>query len=119
MGGARGFGRPAEVSLGTDVLAPADHRLVSIDVTALVRDVVDPGASFVLASIGSSEADSGLGPGDLAKDIQQVELGAPDTRFLLRAESYSRAGRVYTIKCVARDASGNRQARVLEVRVAS
>jgi hypothetical protein len=100
------------------MLTPLDHRLVPIDVTALVADVVDPGVGFTLVSIGSSERDSGLGPGDLAKDIQEAELGTPDTRFLLRAESFSRGeGRVYTIKYAARDASGNTRARVLSVGV--
>ena len=107
-----------EVRPSLDVLAPADHRLVPIDVTAFVADVVDPDASFALVSIGSSERDSGLGAGDLAKDIQDVELGTPDTRFLLRAENYSRgSGRVYTIKYAARDASGNTRARSLSVNV--
>jgi hypothetical protein len=88
-----------EVTSSPSILAPADHRLVPIDVTALVADVVDPDAGFVLVSVGSSERDSGLGPGDLAKDIQGVERGTPDTRFLLRAENFSRGeGRVYTIK---------------------
>ena len=105
-------------SLSTDVLAPADHRLVPIDVSAVVADVVDPDAGFVLVSIGSSEADSGRGPDDLAKDIQDAQLGTPDTRFLLRAENYSRgSGRVYTIKYAARDASGNVRPRALSVRV--
>jgi hypothetical protein len=106
-----------EVTPSLDVLAPADHRLEPIDVTAFVADVVDPDAGFVLASVGSSEADSGLGAGDVAKDIQQVELGTPDTRFLLRAESFSRGGRVYTLKYVAGDSSGNERVHTLSVRV--
>lgn len=106
-----------EVRTTPEVLAPIDQRLVPVDVTAFVSDVVDPGAGLVLASIGSSEADEGMNAGDLAKDIQQVELGTADTRFLLRAESFSRSGRVYTIKYVASDASGNSRVRTLSVRV--
>lgn len=105
------------VTPNPEALTPADHRLVSIDVTAVIADVVDPDARFVLVSIGSSEPDAGLGAGDLARDIQEVEPGTSDTRFLLRAESFSRSGRVYTIKYAATDASGNSRARVLQVRV--
>lgn len=101
----------------SSIPAPADHRLVPIEVTALVSDAVDPAARFVLASVGSSEPDAGLGTGDVAKDIQDVQLGTPDTRLLLRAESFGRSTRVYTLKYVAEDASGNERVRSLQVQV--
>jgi hypothetical protein len=90
---------------------------VTVDVTAVVADVVDPDAGFVLASIASNEPDAGAGPGDAPKDIQDVQLGTPDTRLLLRAESFGRGGRVYTLKYVAKDASGNARVQSLQVKV--
>jgi hypothetical protein len=107
-----------ELEASEAVLTPANHRMVPIDVTAAVADVCDPGAGFVLVSIESSEPEQGLGHGDPPKDIQQAELGTPDTRFLLRAESFARDGRrTYTIQYAASDASGNVRTRILEVHV--
>lgn len=106
-----------ELSLAPQVLAPADHRMVAVDVTATVSDLVDPHATFTLVTIDSNDPDSGLGPLDLPKDIQGAELGTPDTRFFLRAERGPRRGRLYTIKYAATDVSGNSSPRVLQVQV--
>jgi len=107
-----------ELEASEAVLTPANHRMVPIDVTASVVDVADPEAGFVLVAIESSEPEQGLGHGDPPIDIQQAEFGTPDTRFLLRAESFARDGRrTYTIEYAASDASGNVRTRTLAVRV--
>lgn len=64
-----------------------------------------------LVSIISSEADSGLGLDDLPNDIVIVD----DTHFQLRAERFSKAGRVYTITYMAFDPYGNETVVSVEV----
>src|SRR5262245_2000250 len=108
-----------EVALDAVQLWPPDHRLVPITVRAAVTDGCDTEAGFVLTSIASSEPDEGLGSGDLEGDVQGVELGTPDTEFLLRAERAGKgAGRTYTIVYTASDRSGNIVVREVTVRVA-
>jgi len=107
-----------EVSLTPHELWPPDHRMIPVTVRASVTDGCDPLAGFVLASITSSEPDLGEGSGDLADDVQDAELGTPDTRFLLRAERTAGGpGRVYEIEYRATDGSGNVTVQVVTVSV--
>lgn len=87
-------------------LVDPDHKLVNITtkVTALDNN---PGVAFVLRSVASSEADSGLGRGDVSRDIQGWTVGSADLSGQLRNERFSKAGRTYTITYEATDAAGN------------
>ena len=99
-----------QMTLTPTVLWPADHRLVRIDATVTSSDSCGSApVQVVLTSITNSQADNGLGDGDTARDIQEASYGTFDTTFLLRAERAGNdtAGRTYTIKYTATDASGN------------
>ena len=94
--------------LSPSVLSPPNHKLVPITATLTVSDVCDSSPTVLLQSITSSEADNGLGDGDIPVDIQGADIGTFDTSFQLRAErSGSGSGRTYTVTYTATDASGN------------
>ena len=91
-------------------LWPPNHKMVDVTASITVADSGSGPAGFVLKSVGSSEADNGLGDGDTANDIQGFEVGKPDTQGQLRAErSGLGSGRVYTLTYQALDAAGNVQ----------
>jgi len=99
-----------EVSASPDVLWPPNHKYRDVEVTIVASD--DSGSVMVeLVSAVSSEADSGLGDGDLPDDIVVID----DTHFQLRAERFSKAGRVYTITYRAYDPYGNETIASVEV----
>ncbi len=84
------------------VLWPPDHRLVPIALAVHASDVCDP-APAISCAASSNEPDDGLGDGDTTGDVQWAGSG-----LSLRAErSALGQGRVYTLACTARDASGN------------
>ncbi len=87
-------------------LTPANHKLVRITTSVAATDD-KPGVTFVLRSVTSSEADSGLGRSDVPLDIQGWVVGGADVSGQLRSERFSSAGRTYTITYEARDAAGN------------
>ena len=94
-------------SLEPNLLWPPNHKLTNIAAHVTVQDNC-PNPSFVLTSIVSNEPDNGLGDGDTANDIQNAQLGTPDTSFSLRAErSGGGNGRTYTVTYTATDASNN------------
>ena len=96
------------VVLSPAVLSPPNHKLMTITATVTVSDVCDSSPAVVLQSITSSEADNGLGDGDVPGDIQDAAFGTFDSSFQLRAErSGSGSGRTYTVTYAATDASGN------------
>jgi hypothetical protein len=89
------------VSLTPNVLWPPNHKLVLITASIQVSNICDPNSSVVLVSITSNES---LGPGD----IQGAVFGTDSRSFSLRADRLGAgAGRVYTVKYGAIDASGN------------
>jgi len=94
------------VTAKPSTLFDPDHKLVNIatKVTALDNN---PGVTFVLRSVTSSEADSGLGRDDVSRDIQGWTAGSADLTGQLRNERYSKVGRTYTITYEAKDNAGN------------
>ena len=87
-------------------LFDANHKLVTITTTVTAIDN-NPGVTFKLRAVTSSEADSGLGRGDLPGDIQGWIMGSADLTGQLRNERFSRAGRTYSITYEAKDVAGN------------
>jgi hypothetical protein len=84
------------------ILWPPNHQLMPIGLAAEGRDVCD-GPLPVSCDATSSEPDDGAGDGATGPDV--VWQGA---HLWLRAErAGGGAGRVYTVTCSARDASGN------------
>jgi hypothetical protein len=76
------------------------------------------GASFVLESVTSSEADYGTSIEDVPNDIQGADIGTADTSILLRAERADGGiGRTYTIDYRVVDGSGATAVRTGTVRV--
>jgi hypothetical protein len=65
-----------------------------------------------ITSVTSSEADSGVGPGDRPNDIQLI---SPNV-VLLRAERYAAGGRTYTLTVQISD-GGQLVVRTAQVRV--
>jgi hypothetical protein len=91
-------------------LWPPNHKMVDVTASVTVADSGSGSAGFVLVSATSSEPDNGLGDGDTANDIQDFEIGKPDTQGQLRAERSGLGnGRVYTLTYRASDAAGNVQ----------
>lgn len=82
-----------------------NHKLTNITTTVSVLDTNPDG--FVLKSVSSSEADSGLGTDDVPGDIQGWTLNTADTAGQLRSERYSKNGRTYTFTYEAKDKAGN------------
>ena len=86
------------------VLWPANHKLWDVTATATTSDT--SASTLKGLEILSSEADSGLGDGDLPNDIQGFS-SEMNTRGLLRAERYGKAGRTYTFNFTVADDAGN------------
>src|SRR6266850_909912 len=113
------------VSLSPDTLWPPNHKLVQITATLETSDGCDANPAVTLESITSNEPDNGLGDGDEPNDIQAVRggpipFGTYLRSFLLRAErSGMRAGRVYTVNYMVRNASGNKSLASAQVSVGS
>jgi hypothetical protein len=81
---------------------------VNITTSVSVADAGGSGPNgFKLLSIISSEADSGLGTGDVAGDIVGWVLNTADTTGQLRTERFAKAGRTYTFTYQASDVAGN------------
>jgi hypothetical protein len=93
-------------SASKSFLWPPDHRLIPITVNVSVSDEDSGPAGFTLVSVTSSQADSGLGSGDVAQDIQGWNVGTADAEGRLRAERFSRA-RIYTLTYEGSDVEGN------------
>ncbi|RPH56606.1 MAG: T9SS C-terminal target domain-containing protein, partial [Acidobacteria bacterium] len=99
-------------------LWPPNHKLAEVCATVEVTDICDPEPTYVLSSITSDEPDNDFGDGNTVDDIQDEELGTPDTCYLLRSERQGiEDGRVYTIIYCASDESGNTACDTFYVRV--
>jgi len=84
------------------VLWSPNHKLVAVGLTKQTSDACDPSPAVSCAAT-SNEPDNGLGDGDKPNDIQWI-----DGVLYLRAErSGLGTGRVYTVTCASKDASGN------------
>ena len=96
-------------------LWPPNQKLQKVATVVLVKDTGSGPAGFVLVSVTSNEADSGVLAHDIPGDIQGWELGTPDTVGFLRAEHPGR--RTYTLTYEGYDAAGNAARCVLDVEV--
>jgi hypothetical protein len=80
------------------MLWPPNHRMVPVHIDLLATDICSPAVSVWLQSASSSEPESAAG------DIDEVEVGTPDTDLLLRADrTRSGPGRFYELIYVAED----------------
>lgn len=107
---------PVIASLATSPasLWPANHKMVSVTVTADATDDTGPVTTRIL-SVTSNEPDNGRGDGDTANDIA---ITGP-MRVNLRAERSGKGhGRIYTITVEAEDGAGNTSTAVVDVTVA-
>jgi hypothetical protein len=87
------------------VVRSNNHKLASIVVAVRASDG-GFAVPFILVSVTSNQADSGLDPDDVAADIQGWAAGTPDTTGEVRMERY-RTDRIYTLTYSATDAAGN------------
>jgi hypothetical protein len=87
-------------------LWPPNQKLVPVTVIVSVNDAESGPAGFVLLSVTSSQADSGLTSEDVPNDIQGFTTGTADTSGLLRAERFFSA-RTYTLTYMGSDVAGN------------
>jgi hypothetical protein len=87
------------------VVRSNNHKLATIRVTVTAADG-GSAVPFILVSVTSNQADSGLGTDDVAGDIQGWATGTPDTTGEVRMERY-RTDRIYTLTYSATDAAGN------------
>jgi hypothetical protein len=96
------------------VLAPPNHRLVTVTVSAPVSDDVDPHPVCVVSAVSSNEPVTGLGGGDLAPDW----ILSGGLTVQLRAERSDRGnGRTYTLTVRCTDAAGNAATKPVTVQV--
>lgn len=93
------------VSVSPSVLWPHNHKMVPVQVSAVVTDAGGP-TTLEILSISSNQAVDGRGSGRTSPDWTITG----DTTATLRAErtGNSRAGRTYTITVQATDEAGNK-----------
>jgi predicted extracellular nuclease len=92
------------IYLTHDVLWPANHKYVDIDVNVFASDNFDTDVDVSLLSVTSNEADNGVGDGNTINDIVTIN----DLLIKLRAERSGKgSGRVYTMTYQATDDCGN------------
>lgn len=95
-------------------LWPANHQMVAVSLTAVVRDTFDAMPSIRIVSVRSNEGANTRGDGDTANDW--IITGPMSLQ--LRAERSGQGnGRIYTITVEASDASGNTAERVIQISV--
>jgi len=89
-------------SASPNVLWPPNNKLVPVNVSVTLTDVLSGAAGFTLVSVTSNEPDSGQG------DIQGFATGTPSTSGQLRAQRLgSGNGRAYTFTYSGSDRAGN------------
>ena len=92
------------IYLTHDVLWPANHNYVDIDVNIFASDNFDTDIDVSLLSVTSNEPDNGDDDGNTVDDIETVN----DQLIKLRAErSGEGSGRIYTMTYQATDDCGN------------
>jgi hypothetical protein len=96
-------------SIGTNVLTPANHKMIDVSVGNTARDGCGTLLDTILTAVSSSEPDDVPGPSDghTLNDIQGAEIGTADYLFQVRAErDSSGSGRIYTVQYTATDSAG-------------
>ncbi len=97
-----------EVTVAPQVLWPPNHKMVEVEYTVTVSDICDDDPQWELVNVVSNEPQNDNGDGNTEPDIQDADLGTPDTSVSLRAERDGRkTGRVYTATFEVTDCSGN------------
>ena len=97
---------PEILSVWTDQteLWPPDHRMVPVQVYALMFDAADPSPTYSVSAVASNQPEDGLGDGDTSPDWAITGEHTVE----LRAERSAVMGdRIYTITITALDASSN------------
>jgi hypothetical protein len=93
---------------GSPIAWPPNHKMVDWKPVVTVSDATSGGATFWLDQAFSSEPDKGRGDGNFGEDMQEWELGKPDTSGKVRTErSGAGIGRTYTLIYKASDLAGN------------
>ena len=96
------------------VISVADHRMVPVVVSVLASDQCGGSVSCRIVNVTSNEPVDGLGDGDTSLDWEITGYLTVN----LRAERAGKGtGRVYTIKIVCVDASGNQATSTVTVTV--
>ncbi len=102
---------PPELSLAVfpAVLWPPNHQLVEISAFANATDLCSAPTPRIVSVVSSEPDDAhGSGDGNTTGDVQGVEPGTADSRFLVRAErAGSGSGRTYAVRYEAVDTLGN------------
>ena len=91
-------------------LWPPNHTMRPVHLTVVAVDACDETPVVLLASVTSSEPDDAPGSrdGKTTGDIQAATAGTPDVDVFFRAERDSQGpGRIYRLRYLATDASGN------------
>ena len=115
----------SSAAVSPNVLWPANHRLVPVQVTVAASDLCDPGVKCRILSVTSNEPVArhrGRDDDDECDDRGHDHHGDPDwivtgdLGLRLRAQRNARGeGRVYTVTLGCTDASGNLTKRALQV----
>jgi len=101
------------VTTSANTLWPPNHKMVAIEVRAVVTDTCST-ATWRVAAITSNEPVSGKGSGNTSPDWLIVD----DNSIKLRAERAGSAGdRIYTITIRATDLSGNQSTATVTITV--
>jgi hypothetical protein len=101
------------LSATPNLLRSTSDVLVGVSIAASATDLVDPAPSTQVLSVASTEAVSGLGPGDLTPDWQ---ITPGSMTVSLRSERFTYVRR-YTVTVQAKDASSNTSTKTVDVRV--
>lgn len=106
---------PAIVSITPSpaVLWPPNHKMVSVRLSVVVTDNVDPAPISRIVNVSSNQGPNSTGDGNTSADW---EITGP-LMLNLRSERSGTAERIYTITVESRDAAGNAATSTTQVRV--
>lgn len=104
----------ANLTASPNSLWPANHKLVTVTLTAAATDAASAPVTFHIVSAVSNEPDNGLGDGDTSGDII---ITGPMTLSLRAERAGNGPGRIYTITIRATDDAGNTSTQTVAVSV--
>ncbi|MCI2257281.1 Ig-like domain-containing protein, partial [Domibacillus sp. PGB-M46] len=96
-----------EIMLDKSELWSPNHKMMTINADVIESDSLSGIDKTQLVSIVSSENDVGYNRDDQPFDIQEATYGTLDVSFDLRAERFTKDGRIYTVTYKATDIAGN------------